>query len=197
MKKAWVLSYPLIAQRRLWSDWADAQADRSLRWAHRYFFLLVLSWGGSYFSQRTFNVGIYIMFDKTQRLKFHLYQAKVKSECTEYPNNHMFPWFCHWFLTSWKVLSNPRIGKKTNIGRRSILTSKRNASSKTLHNLLHEHHTWAKVWSILIFVCVSLNILKIWFNLYFFLNLGGPCHIPTVPPPRPPPPGKTAMLFRY
>ena len=26
-------SYPLSAQRRLWSDWADAQADLSLRWA--------------------------------------------------------------------------------------------------------------------------------------------------------------------
>ena len=37
MKKAWVLSYPLSAQRRLWSDWADAQADRSLRWAHSHF----------------------------------------------------------------------------------------------------------------------------------------------------------------
>ena len=34
MKKAWVLSYPLSAQRRLWSDWVDAQADLSLRWAH-------------------------------------------------------------------------------------------------------------------------------------------------------------------
>ena len=34
MKKAWVLSYPLSAQRRLWLDWADAQADMSLRWAH-------------------------------------------------------------------------------------------------------------------------------------------------------------------
>ena len=34
MKKAWVLSYPLSAQRRLWSNWADAQADLSLRWAH-------------------------------------------------------------------------------------------------------------------------------------------------------------------
>ena len=34
MKKAWVLSYPLSAQRRLWSDWADTQADLSLRWAH-------------------------------------------------------------------------------------------------------------------------------------------------------------------
>ena len=34
MKKAWVLSYPLSAQRRLWSDWASAQSDLSLRWAH-------------------------------------------------------------------------------------------------------------------------------------------------------------------
>ena len=34
MKKAWVLSYPLSAQRRLWSDCADAQADLSLRDAH-------------------------------------------------------------------------------------------------------------------------------------------------------------------
>ena len=33
MKKACVFSYPLNAQRRLWSDWADAQADLSLRWA--------------------------------------------------------------------------------------------------------------------------------------------------------------------
>ena len=37
MKKAWVLSYPLSALRRLWSDWADLQADLSLRWAHRPF----------------------------------------------------------------------------------------------------------------------------------------------------------------
>ena len=37
MKKAWVLSYPLSAQRRLWSDWADAQADLSLHWAHTHF----------------------------------------------------------------------------------------------------------------------------------------------------------------
>ena len=45
MKKAWTLSYPLSAQRRLWSDSADAQADLSLRCAH---ISLVLSWGGSY-----------------------------------------------------------------------------------------------------------------------------------------------------
>ena len=43
MKKALVLSYPLSAQRRLWSDWADAQADLSLRWAHSHFAGFVLS----------------------------------------------------------------------------------------------------------------------------------------------------------
>ena len=58
MKKAWVLSYPLSAQRRLWSDWADAQAsaqrrlwsdwadtqaDLSLRWAHSHFVGFVIS----------------------------------------------------------------------------------------------------------------------------------------------------------
>ena len=38
MKKDWVLnSYPLSAQRRLWWDWADAQVDLSLRWAHSHF----------------------------------------------------------------------------------------------------------------------------------------------------------------
>ena len=34
LKKARILSYPLSAQQRLWSDWANAQADLSLRWAH-------------------------------------------------------------------------------------------------------------------------------------------------------------------
>ena len=37
MKKAWVLSYPLSAQRKLWSDWADAQAELSLRWAQSFY----------------------------------------------------------------------------------------------------------------------------------------------------------------
>ena len=36
-KNAWVLSYQLSAQRRLWSVWANAQADLSLRWAHSHF----------------------------------------------------------------------------------------------------------------------------------------------------------------
>ena len=54
MKKAWVLSYPFSAQRRLWSDWADAQAEsslgaQSLCWfchvtAHIYYVLYVRMW---------------------------------------------------------------------------------------------------------------------------------------------------------
>ena len=53
-KNAWVLGYPMSAQQRLWSDWADARlwsdwadakADLSLRWAQ--VILLVLSCNGS------------------------------------------------------------------------------------------------------------------------------------------------------
>ena len=44
MKKPWVLSYPVSAQRRLWSDRADAQADLSLHWAHTHFVGFVMSW---------------------------------------------------------------------------------------------------------------------------------------------------------
>ena len=48
MKKLGVLSYPMSAQRRLWSDWADTQADLSLHWAHTHFvgfvMLLLINW---------------------------------------------------------------------------------------------------------------------------------------------------------
>ena len=44
MKKHWVLSYPLSTQRRLWSDWADAQADLNFGWAHIHFVGFVMSW---------------------------------------------------------------------------------------------------------------------------------------------------------
>ena len=45
MKKPWAFSYPMSAQRRLKSDWADAQVGTSLHWAH--IILLVLSGCGS------------------------------------------------------------------------------------------------------------------------------------------------------
>ena len=44
MKKAWVLTFPFSAQRSLWSDRADAQADLSLPWAHTHFVGFVMSW---------------------------------------------------------------------------------------------------------------------------------------------------------
>ena len=37
IKKPWILSYPLSAHRRLWSDWAYAQADLSLCWVHSHY----------------------------------------------------------------------------------------------------------------------------------------------------------------
>ena len=43
MNNACVLSYPLSAQQSLWSDWADAQADLSLRWAQTHFVGFVMS----------------------------------------------------------------------------------------------------------------------------------------------------------
>ena len=43
LKKPWGLSYPLSAQWRLWTDWADAQADLSFRWAHTHFVGFVMS----------------------------------------------------------------------------------------------------------------------------------------------------------
>ena len=44
MKKPRVLSYPLSAQWRFWSDWADSQADPSLHWMHIHFVDFVMSW---------------------------------------------------------------------------------------------------------------------------------------------------------
>ena len=44
LKKAWFLSYPFSAHRRLWSDWADAQADLSLHWVHSHFVGFVMRW---------------------------------------------------------------------------------------------------------------------------------------------------------
>ena len=53
-KKAWVLSYPLSAQRRLWTDWADAQADLSLRWVHSHFVGFVMRRLLYYYSKTEF-----------------------------------------------------------------------------------------------------------------------------------------------
>ena len=43
MKKAWVLNYQLGTLQRLWSDWADAQADLSLCFVNTHFVRYVMS----------------------------------------------------------------------------------------------------------------------------------------------------------
>ena len=44
MKKPWILSYPVSAQQKLWSDLAGAQFDQSLRWVHSHFVGFAMSW---------------------------------------------------------------------------------------------------------------------------------------------------------
>ena len=65
LKQNLVLSYPLSAQRRLWSDWADAQADLSLRWAQKSF------WGGSkcFFLESTYAAHIHFITYFTFRIQ--------------------------------------------------------------------------------------------------------------------------------
>ena len=41
---SWGPKLSSCGQRRLWSDWADAQADLSLRWAHTHFVGFVMRW---------------------------------------------------------------------------------------------------------------------------------------------------------
>ena len=70
MKKAWVLSYPLSAQRRLWLDWADAQADLSLRWAHTFCWFWHVVAHLIIHKQRDFEVVYYSIFDKDHIFHF-------------------------------------------------------------------------------------------------------------------------------
>ena len=43
MKKAWVLSYPLSAQQRLWSDWVQSFCWFCREVAHLYLICLIIS----------------------------------------------------------------------------------------------------------------------------------------------------------
>ena len=76
LKKVWVLSFPLSPQQRLWSDWANAQADPSLRWAHSHFVGFVMS-----------------------RLKYCTTAAVVVSVATHLPTKISFLWFSLAFFT--------------------------------------------------------------------------------------------------
>ena len=78
MKKPWVLSYPLSAQRRLWSDWADAQADMSLPWAHTYFVGFVMSWLKYCLSKVNLNFQLLLKNLKTHRIHVQAYRYGLK-----------------------------------------------------------------------------------------------------------------------
>ena len=85
------LSYPWSAQRILWSDWADAQADLSLRGAYSHFvgfFMLRLNW---------FSVYNFRMNEEHFELK-----KKKKSNClvkSRFWQNHNLWNFCNLFYS--------------------------------------------------------------------------------------------------
>ena len=78
MKKALVLSCPLNAQRRLWSDWADAQADLSLRWAQSFCWLCHKA---AHISK---NVIFCSLFPTMPRHNFHKVKPLVESLCKKH-----------------------------------------------------------------------------------------------------------------
>ena len=60
---------PSCGQRRLWSDWADAQADLSLRWAHSHFvgfvtMRLILSFIAVHSGEQLWPMGLKLSFRK-------------------------------------------------------------------------------------------------------------------------------------
>ena len=67
IKEALVFSYPLSAQRRLWSNWADAQADLSPRWVHTHFVGFVMS---RLIFEQAFWEGVQHLFEGNFALKF-------------------------------------------------------------------------------------------------------------------------------
>ena len=85
MKKPRVLSYPLSAQRRHWSDWADAQADLSLHWAQTLFVGFVMRW-----------LIFWLVFPVCRRhvgsLDFHI----ASNEDWSYALMHMLIWVFCW-----------------------------------------------------------------------------------------------------
>ena len=98
MKKARVLSYPYSAQQRLWSDWANAQADLSLLWVHTHFVSFVMS-RLSCFSKVTlssFNHSHRVL----QRLERWL-ECKWNAKIWKWKGCYLFLQNCHSARTSW------------------------------------------------------------------------------------------------
>ena len=111
MKKAWVLSYPLSAQGRLWSDWADAQADLSLRCAHIHFVGFVmrrlkLCFRCSCYSTRTGRGLNYTK--KLSSVSVHLYIPKESS-----PSRARIPDIVNlWLILIWHLWKKKKIVQK-------------------------------------------------------------------------------------
>ena len=86
MKNPWVLSYPLSVQPRLWSDWASAQADLSLHWAHTHFDGFVMSWliyfklVGFFQSQWVCVIHIVNSFEMTMLSVLQLHPSQINNQ---------------------------------------------------------------------------------------------------------------------
>ena len=106
MDKAWVLSYPLSAQRRLWSDWADAQADLSLRWAYSHIvgFLMRVSNQASTMLCNDIRFPILIpgytftIFDITQSDVMFSKALDLRKECCQQPSIDKCLLICNFFI---------------------------------------------------------------------------------------------------
>ena len=81
------LCYPLSTQQRLWSDWADAQADLCLHWVHSHFVGFVMS-------QLSF---VFILVEELdlvcaiKTFKKNFYAPKIQLKISAY---NCFKWNC-------------------------------------------------------------------------------------------------------
>ena len=125
MKKAWVLSYPLSAQWRHWSDQTDAQGDLSLRWAHSSFCwfcheaaqLLVAGWPHITLMQQAFYRLIYSKYPKK-----HTSPTTCITILDLIPSNVMWPKQWH-DMSNWWQCSEKK-------------TTTKNWYGLSIHNLL-------------------------------------------------------------
>ena len=84
LKKAWVLSYPLSAQWRLWSDWADAQADLSLCWSQSFCWFcyeaaqMLTAWGPGFLTM----INLFISHIMRKPVFRVCNQVRLKTACT-------------------------------------------------------------------------------------------------------------------
>ena len=101
MMTTWVLSYPLSAQRRLWSDWADAQADLRHRWVHMRFRWFCHE-AAHMLLKLNSNIGSLQLKDQQKDLQKDIIQTKLPSSrrryvyCTWQTGNVDLLWLRRW-----------------------------------------------------------------------------------------------------